>query len=74
MCEHVRAAGDRGYLLVAALTTGKQVYAAGAALAGLLGLVSLAYTCVSVVYCLHPRERSVWRRQHARDRAADCER
>lgn len=54
-----------GYLLAVALTTGKQVYAAVAALAGLLGLVSLAYTCVSVVYCLRPRERMLHRKQRA---------
>lgn len=55
-----------GYLLVAALSTGRQSYAAGAFVAGLLGLATLAHTCVTVVYCLHPRERA---RQRAASKA-----
>ncbi len=55
------AAGS--YLLTAAISTGRQAYAAGAFLAGLLGLAALAHTCVTVVHCLHPRERTVQRKQ-----------
>ena len=55
-----------GLLLVACSTaTGRQVYALGAVVAGVLGLASLAHTCFTVVYCLHPRERAVQRKQQA---------
>jgi len=49
------------YLLLAALSTGRQAYATAAFITGLLGLVLLAHTCFTVVYCLHPRERRLQR-------------
>ena len=50
------------YLLLASLSTGSQLYAVGAFVAGVLGLAALALTCVSVVYCLQPDER-LWQRK-----------
>lgn len=51
------------YLLVAAVSSGHRGYAVGAFIAGLLGLATLAHTCMSVVHCLHPRERKWLRGQ-----------
>ncbi len=45
------------YLLLAALTTGSKAYGIAASLAGFLGLFSLAITCLSIVQCIHPRDR-----------------
>jgi hypothetical protein len=45
------------YLLILGMRTGRMVHAAGALAAGLVGLALLAHTCLTVRYCLHPREK-----------------
>jgi hypothetical protein len=45
------------YLLVVAMTRGSTAYAIAAFFAGILGLASLAITCLSIVQCIHPRDR-----------------
>jgi len=57
------------YLLMAAISTGEGAYAIGAFIGGLLAIGALAHTCLSVVHCLHPRERAMARKQQARARA-----
>lgn len=51
------------YLLIVAWSTGSQFCALGAFGAGLVSLLVLARTCVSVVHCLQPAERIRYRRQ-----------
>ena len=46
------------YLLVLAVTRGSTAYGIAAFFAGMLGLVSLAITCLSIVQCIHPRDRA----------------
>ncbi len=45
------------YLLLTAIRTGSRPYGIAAACAGMLGLLSLAITCLSIVQCIHPRDR-----------------
>ncbi|NLE59249.1 MAG: DnaJ domain-containing protein [Planctomycetes bacterium] len=45
------------YLLVLATANDSKTYGIAAACAGMLGLISLAVTCLSIVQCIHPRDR-----------------
>ena len=51
------------YLLVLAVTRGSTAYAIATFVAGILGLVSLAITCLSIVQCIHPRDRARQRKE-----------
>lgn len=55
------------YCLARALNNESRSWALAAFAAGLLGLISLAYTSLSIVHCIHPRERKMQQRQ-ARNR------
>lgn len=50
------------YLLVVATTNDSKAYGIAAACAGMLGLISLAVTCLSIVQCIHPRDRAKQRK------------
>ncbi|HPD31855.1 MAG TPA: J domain-containing protein [Phycisphaerae bacterium] len=45
------------YLLLLATATDSKAYGMAAACAGMLGLISLAITCLSIVRCIHPGDR-----------------
>lgn len=53
------------YFLTLAVGTGQKDYGILAAVAGFLGLLSLAYTSLTIVHCIHPRDRMM---QQKRDR------
>ena len=69
LCLALRERGiDAGYFKPVGLADGSDAArpdADAAFVAGVLGLASLAHTCFTVVYCLHPRERAVQRKQQA---------
>ena len=49
------------YMLIMAISTGSPSYAVVAFIAGLGGLISLAHTCLRVIYCTTHREQALYR-------------
>lgn len=54
------------YLLVVGTANDSKAYGIAAACAGMLGLISLAVTCLSIVQCIHPRDRARQSKQPAK--------